>query len=943
MKRLAAICIFLLFSTLPLLAEEPAALRGVALVIGQSDYRHIAPLPNPENDARDIEQLLEDLGFDVTGVTDRDTRKLRRDLERFAEDAAGADVAVIYYSGHGIEAGGENWLVPVDADLSALEALDRSLVPLSGILDELRANVPLTVFLIDACRSNPFPPGALARKGGEAVSISGAGLGTPRGFASVEPRATDQVGTIIGFAAEPGLPALDGEPGSNSPYAAAILRHLSAMAGSEFGLVMRMVTEEVYLKTKTRQRPWVNESLRKQLFFGEPGTLPEGEAGIITGERRKLLLTIASLPSPERQQVEEIAAKESVPIDALYGVLAAMGGTGLSTDSKSLETALKSQAAKIRIMLDERKALATDDPELKRLTTAADSAIAEGAIKAARGFLDQAKVVVEKSRSAIENTEAQAKAKRMANAEILIKSAEAAEIDFDHAAAAKDYAAAFGWVKATDRVLAARYKTYEADALQAIGNYRGERSAFAAAIAAYEEALAIVGKADDVSQWGKATNNLANTYLLIGMRDAGSDALNRAAALYREVLSATSQDNDPKAWSITQGNLGVALQALGEREPGTSTQLLDARSAYQAALKARSREEDPMSWAMTKVNIGSVLTTLGERGDEMAKIHLAIRSFEDALKVFDRAKNPVEWAQAVNNLGAAYRLLGARQQDVKLLRKAEAHYRDALTVFTRERMPLDWASANGNLGIALTNIGALEGNMAVIAEAIPIFRSALEELSRERAPAFWAKVNNSYGMTLQVVGQMKSDSALLEQAAAAFRNALSVRRKEINAEQWAESQQLLASTLSALASHHSDVTLSDEAIAAYRAAREVFTRDAFPADWLSVSSGLASALQGKGILLQDVVVLREAETIYKDVLAATNRASDPRQWTAAIKDIATIQFMLGTTVMDRALVELSLRNFELALEEVAISGSFMDRMLLGGMRDNAKKALELFP
>jgi hypothetical protein len=90
-------------------------------------------------------------------------------------------------------------------------------------------------------------------------------------------------------------------------------------------------------------------------------------------------------------------------------------------------------------------------------------------------------------------------------------------------------------------------------------------------------------------------------------------------------------------------------------------------------------------------------------------------------------------------------------------------------------------------------------------------------------------------------------------------------------------------------------------------------------------------------------VLREAETIYKDVLAATNRASDPRQWTAAIKDIATIQFMLGTTVMDRALVELSLRNFELALEEVAISGSFMDRMLLGGMRDNAKKALELFP
>ena len=87
---------------------------------------------------------------------------------------------------------------------------------------------------------------------------------------SVEPASNESLGTVIGFAAEPGQPALDGDKGSNSPYAAAILRHLSAMQGEEFGLVMRMVTEEVYLKTKTQQRPWVNESLRKQLFFGAP-------------------------------------------------------------------------------------------------------------------------------------------------------------------------------------------------------------------------------------------------------------------------------------------------------------------------------------------------------------------------------------------------------------------------------------------------------------------------------------------------------------------------------------------------------------------------------------------------------------------------------------------------------------------------------------------------
>ena len=259
MKRLACLAIaFLLTLVLPGSAEEKA-LRGVALVIGQSEYENLAPLANPGQDAKAIEDLLEDLGFDVTGVTDRNAKKLQRDLERFAEDAEGADAAIIYYSGHGIEAGGENWLVPVDANLEALEDVQDNLVPLSGVLDELRAKVPLTIFLIDACRSNPFPPGSVARKQGEKVEMSGAGLGTPRGFATIEEGATDTVGTIIGFAAEPGLPALDGEPGGNSPYAAAILRHLSAMTGEEFGLVMRMVTEEVYLKTGTRQRPWVNE------------------------------------------------------------------------------------------------------------------------------------------------------------------------------------------------------------------------------------------------------------------------------------------------------------------------------------------------------------------------------------------------------------------------------------------------------------------------------------------------------------------------------------------------------------------------------------------------------------------------------------------------------------------------------------------------------------
>ncbi|TGQ76320.1 peptidase C14, partial [Mesorhizobium sp. M2D.F.Ca.ET.206.01.1.1] len=98
-------------------------------------------LPNPANDARDMAKMLTDLGFDARNVTDRDGSKLKRDLERFVEDAEGADVALIYYSGHGIEAGGENYLVPVDADLSSLKDADNALVPISAVMEELKKTV----------------------------------------------------------------------------------------------------------------------------------------------------------------------------------------------------------------------------------------------------------------------------------------------------------------------------------------------------------------------------------------------------------------------------------------------------------------------------------------------------------------------------------------------------------------------------------------------------------------------------------------------------------------------------------------------------------------------------------------------------------------------------------------------------------------------------------
>ncbi|ESX77875.1 MULTISPECIES: caspase family protein [unclassified Mesorhizobium] len=158
-----AFAALLLCALVPARGEEPKALKGVALVIGQSDYEHVGKLPNPENDARAIEEMFDRLGFETDVATNRDARKLRRDLEGFVDDAEGADVAIIYYSGHGIEAGGENFLVPVDADIAALEDAGEKLVPLSSIVAELKAKVPVTIVLLDACRNDPFPPGTLLK------------------------------------------------------------------------------------------------------------------------------------------------------------------------------------------------------------------------------------------------------------------------------------------------------------------------------------------------------------------------------------------------------------------------------------------------------------------------------------------------------------------------------------------------------------------------------------------------------------------------------------------------------------------------------------------------------------------------------------------------------------------------------------------------------------
>ena len=160
MHRLLGLFAAVLLVTLTGLASAHAQNR-VALVIGQSAYRAVTPLPNPANDAKAIAQMLGDAGFDVTAASDLNQTDLRDTVSEFAGKIAakGPDtIALVFYAGHGLQIDGENYLVPVDVDPKREADIPLQAMRLNDVMNTLSA-VPskMRIVLLDACRNNPFP------------------------------------------------------------------------------------------------------------------------------------------------------------------------------------------------------------------------------------------------------------------------------------------------------------------------------------------------------------------------------------------------------------------------------------------------------------------------------------------------------------------------------------------------------------------------------------------------------------------------------------------------------------------------------------------------------------------------------------------------------------------------------------------------------------------
>jgi uncharacterized caspase-like protein len=244
-----------------LVGSAPALAKRVALVIGNSAYTNAVALPNPVNDATAMSTKLTNLGFEVVAGYDLDLMGMRKTVAQFARTARGADIALLFYAGHGMQVGGQNYLIPTDARFEDETAIDFETMSMDFVLRQMTNDVKVQMVFLDACRNNPLAR-SLARRMSPSRSAT-----VGQGLAEIKLRETGGEGAVIAFSTSPGDVALDGE-GQNSPFTNALLRHIDEPDVS-IQTVMTRVTGDVFKETDERQRPWVNASLIGEVFLNK--------------------------------------------------------------------------------------------------------------------------------------------------------------------------------------------------------------------------------------------------------------------------------------------------------------------------------------------------------------------------------------------------------------------------------------------------------------------------------------------------------------------------------------------------------------------------------------------------------------------------------------------------------------------------------------------------
>jgi hypothetical protein len=246
-KSAAVIAVMATLLLLPLSNGPALAQKRVALVIGNGAYQNVTKLPNPIKDAWTIAATFRNAGFDSVALRqDLGAMEFKRALREFADAAQDADVAVVYYAGHGIQVRDVNYLIPVDAKLATEVEVRDEAVSLDRVLALLEPVKRLRLVILDACRENPYAG---------RMKVASASRALTRGLARIEP----ENNSLVAYAAKGGQIAQDGL-GDHGPFTSALIRHI-AVPGLDIRLALGRVRDEVLKNTAYKQEPFVYGSL----------------------------------------------------------------------------------------------------------------------------------------------------------------------------------------------------------------------------------------------------------------------------------------------------------------------------------------------------------------------------------------------------------------------------------------------------------------------------------------------------------------------------------------------------------------------------------------------------------------------------------------------------------------------------------------------------------
>ncbi|WP_283637981.1 caspase family protein [Marinovum algicola] len=673
-----------------------------ALVLAAERYEALRPLQNPVNDARAIEDRLIALGFEVYTETNRDLRRMRRAFEDFADDAAGADVALVFFAGHGMEVAGQNLLLPVDAPADNLDALRAGGVPLDEVAAVLQGVAPVGLLIVDACRTDPFGStgrGAMSLARRPEVSPGMARLGRADNL-------------LYAFSAAPGQAAADGT-GDNSPFTEALSRHLET-PGLEIRQVLTLVQQDVYDRTRGKQLPYVESGLPAMVFAGGTTELPE---------RESLLLAMAGLQPAHRGLIERIAAENDMPLAPLYGAFLSADLARRPSNDQTAE--LTAAALAFTELRRDMATLASDDPAVTALRQEAERQLELGAFETARARLTEAAEIDSRSRDALRENYL---VRTLSEAETHSLNARAAEADLRRDLAIADYrraAALFAEAQALSGETPDQLRLVTDQLgrlLMTTGDLVGAGQAFRQSLAAAEARRAAAP--EDISRqravW-VAQNGLGDVARFSGDM-TGAGALYEAALTVIAAVAAAAPDR-----LSYQSDLAISQERLGQIRLDLGA-LAEAREAFAAALRISealvTQDQANTAWqrglGLSHRRLADVSEALGETASAAAGYHRALALFEGL-----RAAQPDEplWQRDISILRTRLGDLALAQGD---LAGAQTQYAAALELsrlLARQdtgntELKRDLAIAFEKYGNVLQRLGDLAGAQAAYSAAL---------------------------------------------------------------------------------------------------------------------------------------------------------------------------------------------------------------------------------